>query len=319
MKIRKVAITGGSGFIGKLLVIKHLDLGDEVHVLTRNPDKFVGFSSKLFIHKGDLMDLKILKKFVDSSDILYHCAAEIKNENLMKSVNIQGTANLISVSSHNIKHWVQLSSTGVFGQIDVGDIDETQEYNPNNEYERTKLESDFLITAASRDKKFTSVIIRPSNVFGYQMSNQSLFQLIKTIDLGLYFFIGKRGASANYIPVDNVVQALYLGATKKESIGKIYNISSWCTIEEFSKIIAEELKKNYPKFRISINAITFFAKIAQIFPKSPLTVSRVNALNSRAIYKTTKIEKELGYIPIVTTKQALMEMVKFYKMKKDEK
>ena len=31
----KIAITGATGFIGQLLTEKHLNLGDEVHILTQ--------------------------------------------------------------------------------------------------------------------------------------------------------------------------------------------------------------------------------------------------------------------------------------------
>ena len=57
--------------------------------------------------------------------------------------------------------------------------------------EKTKAESDQLVMNAARKGTFTYSILRPSNVFGPTMTNQSLFQMIEMISKGLFFFIGK--------------------------------------------------------------------------------------------------------------------------------
>lgn len=309
----KIAITGATGFIGKLLIKKHLDLGDEVHVLTRK--KLTHENQKgLYFHIGDLSDVKSLFLFLENADVLYHCAAEIRDESKMSLVNVEGTKNLISAATGTIKHWVQLSSTGVYGPLFSGIVTENQSYNPINEYEKTKLESDFLVLEATQNTVFTSTIVRPSNVFGFQMTNQSIFQLVKSIDRGFYFFVGfEKGASANYVPVENVIEALYLAATHTRAKNEIYIISSWCTIEEFIGNIAKSLGKPCPKFRIPLRLSKYLARATFFIPKNPLTVARINALSNRVIYETTKIEKELDYTPVVSTEDTIKDLVEFYK------
>ena len=65
----KVAITGASGFIGKLLVDRHIQLGDEVNALSRNEIKHRLFNDKVKFFKGDLLDKESLSKFVENVDI----------------------------------------------------------------------------------------------------------------------------------------------------------------------------------------------------------------------------------------------------------
>jgi nucleoside-diphosphate-sugar epimerase len=309
----KVAITGATGFIGKLLVEKHLGLGDEVNILSRRKKSDVAFHDKVNYFFGDLSDVNSLHNFVKNVDVLYHCAAEIRDESKMKLINVEGTKNLIKAASGNINHWVQLSSVGVYGPIYSGVVNETQPYNPINEYEITKLKSDLLVLEASEKAAFTYTFIRPTIVFGSEMRNISLFQLIKTIQKGYYFFVGQEGASANYVPVENVIEALYLSGTKPKAINKIYNISSWITIEKFIGAIAEEFNKTNPKFRFPIAPIKFAAKIFSFIPKNPLTVARVNALSNRTIYSISKIENELGYKPVANVEDSIRKLVKFYK------
>ncbi|MEZ0184330.1 NAD-dependent epimerase/dehydratase family protein [Flavobacterium oncorhynchi] len=312
----KVAITGATGFIGKLLVSKHIKLGNEVRILSRKENLDLENFDKVQVFKGDLNDKETLLSFVDNVDVVYHCAAEIKDESLMSVTNVEGTKNLIDVSKHKIKHWIQLSSTGVYGPVRTGTVKEDQPYSPVNEYERTKLISDELVIEAGEKEFFTYTLVRPSNVFGFQMTNQSIFQLVKSIDKGLYFFIGSKGSSANYVPVENVIEVLYLTAINPASKNQIYIISSWITIENFISTIAKTLNKNAPKLRVPIEFVKFLARLTSFIPKNPLTVTRVDALSNRAIYDTSKVEKELNYKPVVTIEETIVKVVDFVKNNK---
>ncbi|GEP50382.1 NAD dependent epimerase/dehydratase [Flavobacterium noncentrifugens] len=311
----KIAITGATGFIGRLLVEKHLALGDDVHILTRRPKSGLGFGEKVNFHFGDLSDVEALRSLVENTDVLYHCAAEIREESLMKAVNVTGTENLIKQASGNVKHWVQLSSVGVYGPIFSGTVTENQPYNPVNEYEITKLESDLRVIDASNSGAFTYTIVRPSNVIGSSMRNASLFALMHSIEKGIYFYIGQKGASANYVAVENVIEALYLSGMHPKAKNHIFNISDWYTLEAFIGNIAEKLQKPTPKLRFPKALMLFAAKILSIVPNNPLTVSRVKALSGRAVYPNTKIERELGYHTVVTVDQAIQNLTAFYKNK----
>jgi nucleoside-diphosphate-sugar epimerase len=309
----KIAITGASGFIGNLLLKMHLDLGDEVHVLSRKDKNEFEPHINFFHHKGDLLDVNSLAPFVNSAAVLYHCAAEIRDQSGMQSVNVEGTKNLLSIASGKIKHWVQLSSVGVYGPISSGTVLESHTYNPINTYEKTKLQSDLLVIAAAKNSNFTFTIIRPSNVFGSGMRNTSLFQLIKMVEKGFYFFIGSPGASANYVPASNVVQALYLAATNPRARNEIYTVSNWMTIEHFIEIIANELGKPVPKIRMPLLLIKCIAGILSVFPRPLLTISRVKALTNKSVYLTNKIEEELDYKDLESMEIALVDLVGFYK------
>jgi nucleoside-diphosphate-sugar epimerase len=309
----KIAITGASGFIGSLLVKKHLDLGHEVHILSRKDKNEFDSHINFFRHQGDLLNLNSLVPFLNNTTVLYHCAAEIRDESKMHTVNVEGTKNLLKVASGNVKHWVQLSSVGVYGPISSGNVLETHSYNPINTYEKTKLESDLLVIAAAENNSFTYTLIRPSNVFGYGMKNNSLFQLIKVVDKGFYFFIGAKGASANYISVSNVVQALYLAATNPRARNEIYSVSSWSTLEHFIEIIANELGKPMPKLRIPLVFINCISGLMSLFSINLLTASRIKALTNKSIYLTNKIEDQLGYKEVESMETALMVLVGFYK------
>ncbi|BCO29312.1 aurachin B dehydrogenase [Rhodoferax lithotrophicus] len=306
-----VAITGGTGFIGRKLVVRHLVQGHEVRVLSRRKDVEPG--AKLC--SGDLSNTDALRSFADGADILYHCAGEIRDETRMHAVHLEGTQHLIDAASGRIGRWVQLSSVGAYGRQRGGIVTEQTEPHPTGIYEVTKVLSDELVSAASHGGAFEHMVLRPSNVYGAEMSNQSLFGLISMIRCGRFFFIGAPGASANYIHVDNVVEALMLCGTKPEADGQIYNLSDHRTMEQFVAVIAKSLGRPIPSLRVPEWSIRLLARLLSGIPGFPLTESRIDALTGRAIYSTEKIENELAYRHPVSMEVGLNELVQTWQHK----
>lgn len=308
-----VGITGGTGFIGKTLVLRHLAKGDTVRLLSRRSANNIT-SPNIHVFHGDLTGpVESLIPFVDRVDILYHCAAEIKDQTKMYSVNVKGTQNLCLAADHRIGRWVQLSSVGAYGPQYRGIVTEQSPLNPVGIYEKTKTESDQIVINAARANAFTYSILRPSNVFGPTMRNQSLFQMIAMINKGLFFFIGKPGASVNYIHVDNVVEGLVRCGKMSAARGQIYNLSEHRTIEVFVSVIAAELRKPMPKTRLPEMLVRWMAKLCGWLPHFPLTESRVNALTTRSVYSIERIQHELGYAHKVSMEDGLCQIVKAWK------
>ena len=310
----KVAITGGTGFIGKHLAMYCISHGHEVRILSRKPNiKWPLDSVRWFT--GDLNEPSCLLPFVDGVDILYHCAGQLTETDLMLSLHVDGTQNLIEAASHRIGHWVQLSSVGVYGAVSEGVINEESPINPVGVYEVTKAESDQIVLNAASQGSFSCSILRPSNVFGADMKNQSLFSMISMIDRGLFFFIGKPGASANYIHVDNVVDGLIRCGTISAAKGRIYNLSDHCTMEAFVSLISDALGCNCPRIHLPEMPLRWASKLAGVIPGFPLTHSRVNALVNRSTYQTDRIEAELHYVHVMSMENGLKQLVAAYRSK----
>lgn len=304
-----IAITGGTGFIGRKLVLRHLAQGDEVRVLSRSESGGeVDMPGSVKWYNGDLLTSEKLKSFVDGVDTLYHCAGEIRDDSRMKEVHVEGTQRLIEAATGRIGRWVQLSSVGAYGKILNGTITEQTKLNPCGTYEVTKVESDFFVSKAAMEDAFEFIILRPSNVYGAGMSNQSLYGLIEMIRRGWFFFIGEPGAAANYIHVDNVVEALVRCGVQAEANEQVYNLSDHRTMEQFVATISTTLGKTIPGLRLSEWPIRLSVKLLGKIQKFPLTTTRVDALTGRAIYSINKIEHELSYRHIVSMEAGLTEL-----------
>lgn len=306
-----IAITGGTGFIGKHLIARLLETNEEIRVLSRCGD--MESRHGVAYYQGDLMQEESLMGFLDDVDVLYHCAGQVTDKASMRSLHVDGTQHLIDAATGKIRHWVQLSSVGVYGAISDGLITEGFPLNPAGDYEITKAESDKLVLSAANQGQFTCSILRPSNVFGVDMTNQSLFGMIKMIERGLFFFIGPKGASANYVHVDDVVDALLLCGQHKNAIGKIFNISDFCVMEEFVQTIAFELSMNKHIYRLPKWSMQVLVALFSRFLKFPLTQARVNTLTNRSVYSVELIRQELGYHYRTGIKHGLKGLVHGYK------
>nr|WP_298138150.1 NAD-dependent epimerase/dehydratase family protein [uncultured Pseudomonas sp.] len=320
----KVLVTGGNGFIGRRLVNALCLRGDQVRIVSRRAQSC--FSKNVEVIQGDLTANDFsFDGLLEGCTLVYHCAGEIQNQALMRSLHVGATERLLTASlreadkSGNAIHWVQLSSVGAYGPPQGNSsaerlVTEATPVHPVGEYEVTKTLSDELVVQAARNGLLSYSILRPSIVYGVDMPNQSLFQLIRMIDRGLFFFIGREGAIANYIHVDNVVNALVLCGMFSTSVkDETYIVSDYRTLEEFVGIIATALGRTTPHIRLPESLVRAAAATGAIIPRFPLSSSRVDALTSRTVYSSDKIQSELGYVNKISMGEGISELAHYWK------
>ena len=301
--MKNIFVTGGRGFIGSKLCAALVGCGHHVTILTRDKSKRAGPFKFLFGDlsiQGGLGNLSLAE-----FDILIHCAGELRDPGLMRSVHVEGTRQLLVALRKKpfVKaralHWVQLSSVGVYGPAKLATCDrhitEESTENPVGNYEITKTESDHLIMNAAERGNLTYSVLRPSNVFGSGMPNQSLRGMISMVKRGLFFYIGKPGAVANYVHVDDVVAALMKCAFEPKARGQTYNLSNDCLLEDLSNYIASMFGVHRPWIRVPESLIRVVVSVFEGRANIPLTQSRIDALVNKTRYSADKIVLELGF------------------------
>lgn len=295
------AVTGGTGFIGAALVsrLQASRRFSEVRVLSRRGGEIPG----AHVVPADLLDGP-LEAFVQGADLLFHCAGEVRREEAMRAVHVEGTRRLLDAARGRVGRWVQLSSVGAYGgAVREGVIEEGSPLFPQGEYEVTKTQADELVTGAG----IPSVILRPSIVFGPGMRNRSVYQLAAAVDRGLFFFIG-RGAVANYVYVDDVADALIACGCLPGASG-VYLLSDDRPMEAFVGALAAALGKVAPRWRAPESVARLAARVMAPLPGFPLSASRVEALTRKVHYSSRRIQRELGYSFGVSIEEGLRRLV----------
>jgi nucleoside-diphosphate-sugar epimerase len=115
------------------------------------------------IFRGGLEDELVLKSFLDTAGLLFHCAAELYDASKMWDTNVLGTERLLHIVKHtSIKYFCFLSSAGVIGKTREKWVDESTKCNPQNEYEQSKWAAEQLVSQGIDGCQI--LILRPTNV-----------------------------------------------------------------------------------------------------------------------------------------------------------
>jgi nucleoside-diphosphate-sugar epimerase len=304
MSRKIICITGATGFIGNHLINRISNKKYSIRVLTRNLNHEFPDNTEVFFGDLTFFDYR-LKLFLDNCSILINCAGEIHNPSIMSSLHVGGVLNLLKAISEDLYrigpplHWVQLSSVGAYGpQVSKGLdrlVNEVTPQYPVGEYEITKKIADDLVMKANNEGVITCSILRPTNVFGKGMRNQSLNGLIRVIEKGFFFYIGKPGAISSYVHVDDVVEGIISCAFNPMAKGKTFILSADCMLEDLVLRIASTLGKSAPSLRLPEPLVRRFVQHAKWLNLLPLTSSRIDALTCRTRYSSHRIFSDLDF------------------------
>ncbi len=276
--MKKVLVTGASGFIGSFIVSRGLELGYEMWAGMRGSssrgyltDSRIRFAQ---LNLGDKASLKTqllaLREEMggEAWDYVVHAAGATKCmcvEDFYRT-NTHGTANLIeALQETNMvpERFVFISSLSVYGAIretpvkpkcpGYGKGEEISEeesiYNPillsdqpqpNTAYGQSKLCAEMYLTKLDPES-FPYVILRPTGVYGPR--EKDYFVMAQSIARHTDVAVGYQPQELTFIYVDDVVQAVFRSMTAPAAIGKAYFLSDGhiYNSKRFSDLIKKEL------------------------------------------------------------------------------
>jgi nucleoside-diphosphate-sugar epimerase len=306
----RIAITGGSGFIGKHLIPQLIAEGHQIRTATRAKplDAAKGFE----IFHIDLVTASdvALRSFLHGCEILIHLAGEISDQTRMRALHVDATSRLAKAATMtNIMHWIQLSSCGVYGPNHSRTVVEDSPKAPVGEYEVTKWEAEEIASgwAISSGRKVT--VLRPSIIWSSTMPNNSLRSLISIVRQRLFFFIGPPGSIYPCVHVDDLITAVSKTIDRPGGNIAIFNLSDNVTLEKLITAIADVTDKPSPRIRIPERVARAIASAIQFFPTQPLTQRKIDVLTSRTEYCSDAACSLLGWRPQKNLRDGLVEFI----------
>ena len=317
--MKKIIVTGGSGFIGSNLVnflIKKKYFVINLDKLTYSANKHnVGLRTKknYKLIKVDINNKKklisIIKKFKPKA--IFNLAAEthvdrsIDGPKNFIQTNINGTFNLLeSLRFLNKKKispkLIHISTDEVYGDVKKGRADENYQYNPSSPYSASKASADHLIKSYIRTFKLNVVISNCCNNYGpYQFPEKLIPKMITNIfqnkELPIY---AKGQNSREWIHVEDHCEALFKLYLKGKN-GESYNVGTNKNLRNID--LVNKILRICKSMDIKIGKKT---KIK--FVKDRPGHDFRYALNNK------KIQKKLNWKSKISFDQGLRQTIKWY-------
>ena len=258
MKMKKVIVTGGAGFIGSHLTERLLKEGCRVTViddLSEGKWENLPKDPKLTKYKVSILD--DISKFVKGQDVVFHLAAlprlkrSIDDPLQTHKVNVDGTLNLLlTAKEHNVKRFVFASSSSVYGDQDRLPLTENMKPNPLVPYSLQKLIGEEYCKLFSNLWGLETISLRYFNVYGPRMNPDSPYanllpKFIKLMSQNKLPIINGDGThSRDFTHVSDVVEATLLAAGSTLT-GEVFNIGygERISVNKIVKILNQLMSK----------------------------------------------------------------------------
>jgi UDP-glucose 4-epimerase len=231
-----VAITGAAGYVAGRL-IEQLEGDDRV-------DRVVGFdirppsvrARKLVFDDVDVRNPNIRQRF-ENTDVVVHLAFimdPIRDENLMRDVNVNGSQNVFKCAAEaGVKKIIYTSSATVYGAHPDNPIPLTEDSplraNLDFNYPAHKLEVEYVVNEFRRDHPdVVLTLFRPAIVFGPNADNAWSHQLEVPLIMGVRGF----SPPIQFVHEDDVASALAFAVFK--DLDGAYNLApeGWLEADE---------------------------------------------------------------------------------------
>ncbi len=327
--MKKILITGASGFIGNFLIEEGLKRNYEVYATIRRSSNIDHLKNKAvkFI-EIDFSNKKNLNSIMASApkfNYIIHNAGitkSLRKKNFLET-NYQYTENFIeaiSFSNHSPLKFLYVSSLSAVGPgkadfstpISIPDVS-----TPITSYGISKLYSEQYIAARS---DISYLIVRPTAVYG--PGDKDFFNLVKLINSHIDLMIGSHKQALSFIYVKDLSRLIFdllessiNNKTYFASDGNIYNKT------EMSDLIAEILRKKIYRVPVPFILVKIIAAISEAVSK---ITSNASVLNTEKVKEfsacnwncdISPLINDINFKPDYSLKRGLTETIEWYKQK----
>lgn len=319
-------VTGGTGFLGRRIVRRLLDRGDEVVMLARDPSKAAEFSARgARVVVGDLSDVDAFTNELRGCDVVYHAGARVVSHGTWEEFvasTVLATEKLIDASlAAGVRRFVHVSSLGIF-EIERDGITVTEntdyDHNPGlrGHYTRSKIDADRIACAAARSGK-PVVVVRPGRIYGPDHPQQPLFFGRVKKWFGKFLVVVSKPSYLTPIAyVENAADAVIAAGTRPGVEGSIFNVIDDPNLKQREYFRTIRGLDGCPS-RVLFIPVGIFAPavlavdcVHRLVKRRPWPIAYQLLRSERnARYTTDAAQSKLGWSPRVGLRQAVEETV----------
>ncbi len=325
--MKKILITGASGFIGSFLVEEALKEGYDVYASIRESSNLKYLSDPkikfIYIDFSNKESIKNQLIKIDKFDFIIHCAGLTKtcNKKIFDVVNYQYTKNFIEVlleTSMVPEKFIFISSLAAYGpgRSGLAPVKLTDIPSPVSLYGVSKLKTEKYIKSLP---DFPYLIFRPTGVYGPR--EKDYYVMYKSTKSGFETYVGSKEQYLSFIYVKDLVNLL-ISSLKSNIIKKSYFVSDLneYTAYEFNQLIKMKLTKKtislvFPGFLVRILAF-INEKISCLFSRKipTLNTEKFKEISQKNwLCDSSALVKDFNFRPEYNLTKGLDETLQWYK------
>ncbi|HZW05751.1 MAG TPA: NAD(P)H-binding protein, partial [Phycisphaerales bacterium] len=256
--INTVAVTGGTGFVGRRIVAELLRRGYGVRVLARDADEAADrlpASKSLKIIPGDILDRDAPARLVEGSQAVVHLIGIIREKRqpgrrpqTFQGMHVDATRAILQATGDaGVRRYVHMSALGVAPDSKA-------------EYARTKYEAEQIVRRSGLDW----TIFRPALIHGADGEFIAMVRKLATGDTPPFFFIPFFARFTDHahenvwaprltldpaevapVLVDDVATVFCEALSRPQTIGEVYNVAGSETLNW--RQLMEHLRDHLPQ------------------------------------------------------------------------
>jgi len=313
--MKKILVTGASGFIGQSLCETLSKSGRSVLGAVRSLNSISLNNNIKYISVGDISFKKNWKDLLLGVDCIIHCAGTAhkmnrnKNFDDYKLTNLNGTKYLAEQAVEaGVKRLVFLSSIKVNGEnTDIINEKEKFLYNdipkPKDAYAVYKFEAEKVLFNISANTELETVVVRFPLVYG-NAAKGNLARLVDVISKNLPLPFKAVNNKRSFIGIHNLVDLLIRCIDHPEASGKTFLASDGedLSTPELIKLIASSMGKKANLFPLPVYMLKFLGSISG-------RREEINRLVGSLRIDNNYTQETLNWTPPISVEEGIRRMV----------
>jgi len=320
-----ILITGSGSLTGKTLLNRLIQQGQKVRCLDFEKPKVLPKGVDFIT--GDVLDEALLKKACHGVTDVFHFMdikdAKHYGRRYMKKINIRGTENLLFAAARaKVGKFMFLSSYEIYGRSKKIPIRQDDRKKPVTRYGKDKLKAEKICNEYIKKGDMAITIIRPALTIGPGTDNPiiliTLLMALGMADANRMYISGNGDNRFQLIHPDDVVEALLLARESEKAAGKVYNLGSDNVPTQMEQVVKmmELAKLDCTIRHLSPGYTKFLSFIMKPFKVSYLNKEHLVLLLNTILMDCQVAKDDLGWEPVKTNLEILLETIKWYKEEK---
>ncbi len=283
----KIAVIGGSGFVGRHVVPYLAGAGHQVRAVSRHARRRPDWPGSVEVSAGDVETGEGIDRAVAGVEGVVHLVAIPREQGgrTFDEVNVEGVRRVVrAAEAAGVRRMVHLSALGVVDDPDLA-------------YLRSKWSGEQVVRGSSLEW----VILRPSLLFG---EGDGFFTLIRTTltwwSPGVVAIPGDGSARFQPLSVDDLAIGVERSLVDAERAGQVYELGGprYLTYRQIVDAVMDVTGKRRLKLNLPVPLISALTVVTdRVLPIFPVSHDQIASLRTNNFTELDAFERTFNVTP----------------------